>query len=1035
MNFRLHGIIKMMIKNSSKMHQNISSASPVTLKMLGAPGIYLDEQPVRLSYLKAEALLYYLALTGQTHMRNSLAALFWSQKADKQARSSLRNALYVIRRTLKPASVLNIERDTVGIAGQGLSLDTTRFKAAIKDGAQVEPLAEALALWRGPLLAGVDLSDAPEFEAWLLEQRIHYETLYIQGLYQLGRLYLDQGQLAKAQQAYDKLLVVDPLHETAHQELMQIYTQQGQRAAALRQYETLRTRLKEEFGVSPAHPTQALHLEILQADELSAPPPVPPRPHPTAGFVGRRRELSSLEAAYHAVLPTGPARLVMLEGEPGIGKTRLAHEWLAGLSGARVLTTRCFEAEQAIPFQPWVDVIRAALQQTPASQLDLPDVWLTELAHLAPEIRLHRPGLELSPTIDPELTRGRIIQAVYHWLEALGARSPLCLFIDDWQWLDQASLTLLRYILHTRPTRPLPLLILGAQREATPLTGWSQFKAPLERDNLLTRIKLHRLSLPDVADLARSMALPGHFQTASFFARLLQETEGNPLFITELIHTLIHQNLQANDEWPISTTIQSVIQNRLAQLTDTTYQILTAGAVFGRPFSDAVLQQALAGVSFEATLQAIDEAVGANIIVEQDHTYDFSHDKIRTVLLDGLTQSRRRHLHLRLADALEATLSNDFGLLSYHFEMGGDFLRARNFGLRAARRAAELYADDEALEWYTKVETLLGAAPAELSPQAIPKITPFQQPHVSLTHPLDALGFIQRQRGIIYQRTGQYTQAYASFQAALARGEQRQRFDEQAAAHNLLSFLAYLRSDYDGVRYHAEQGLHLASQTGDPTLRAPGLRHLGIAVYRTGNYARARQLYDEALNAYRQADDQLGMAGVYNNIGFVLRTQSRYPEAIAAFEKALALYDALGQIEGIALIHSNVGRTYAFSGNLSQAKEHLQHGLALSEEARTDWITVKIHRTLGSVFAQNQHWPEALDHAQQARVLADTLGSTEDLGATFRLLAEIAAAWPVGNLGDPADYFEQGVALLERVGAKDELERVQNSYRRYQAGR
>jgi tetratricopeptide (TPR) repeat protein len=281
------------------------------------------------------------------------------------------------------------------------------------------------------------------------------------------------------------------------------------------------------------------------------------------------------------------------------------------------------------------------------------------------------------------------------------------------------------------------------------------------------------------------------------------------------------------------------------------------------------------------------------------------------------------------------------------------------------------------------------------------------------------------------QRIGQYDQAESEFQAALTRAQARNRLDEQAAAHNLLSFLAYLRSDYDGVGDHAQTALELATQAGELSLRGPGLRHLGIAVYRTGDYARARQLYDEALVAYRQAGDRLGMAGVYNNIGFVLRTQANYAEAIEAFQEALTIYEATGQVEGVALICSNIGRTYAFSGDLEQAQRYLERGLALSVESHTDWIAVKIHRTMGNIFAQNGQWSRALAHAQQAQTLASTLGSDEDLGAALRLLAEIASAWPERNLGNPATYFEQSIALLQRVGAQDELERAESAYANY----
>jgi DNA-binding SARP family transcriptional activator len=1024
-----------MVKKSLKTHQNRMPVPLLSLNLFGAPQIQLLGQPVRLPYQKAEALLYYLAVSAQPHSRVSLATLFWGNTPEKQARNSLRSALYTIRHNLTPADFLHIERHTIALNFEYVRLDTALFETAVVGAGSVDELTRGLALRRGPLLDGLSLSDAPEFESWLVDQRAKFEAMTVQSLLRLSQMCRQQQHAPKARQALARLLEIDPLHEIGHQQLMSLHLQQGNRAAALQQYDLLLRRLREELGVSPSQATQALHLEILRADGPEADAQI----SGSSGgsklqFVGRQRELNLLHQCYRKMIPDGPARLVLLEGEAGIGKTRLAHEWLNTLTRPRVLTTRCFETEQAIPFQPWINLIKSTLAETGLNQLDLSEVWLAELAHLVPDIRQQHPHLLPSAVVDPELTRGRIVQAIYHWLEKLCQPKPVCIFIDDWQWLDQASLTLLRYCLLAMHSRRLPLLILGTRRESEMLAGWPQLKSTLARDGILQQIRLSRLSSAEAAALARTMTLPPQLQTDAFFERLFAETEGNPLFIVELLQALLSDDRRMTEEWPIPATIQSVIQSRLARLNPATIQILAAAAVFGRAFTETLLQQVMADLPASAVLQAIDDGIAANLLAEQADLYDFTHDKIRTVLRDDLTHSRRRHLHQQVAASLEATLSNDFGRLSYHFEMAGDLLRARNYALRAARQAAELYADDEALGWYEKSQTLLGTTPAELSPEAITKVTPFRQSYVSQTRPLDVLGLIHRQRGVIFQRIGRYDEAEAMFRSALSRGQERERLDEQAAAHNLLSFLAYLRSDYDSVGHHARQALDLATRLGEPALQAPGLRHLGIAIYRTGNYEKARQLYDEALVAYRQANDRLGMAGVYNNIGFVLRTQACYAEAIEAFQMALTIYEDTGQIEGVALIYSNVGRTYAFSGDLPRALEELSQGLALSQEAHTDWITVKIHRTLGSVFVQSRQWPQALQHARQARALAEALGSDEDLGATIRLLAEIAAVWPDSRLGNPANLFLQSISILKQVGAQDELERAEYALAGYNTG-
>ncbi|MCB0213806.1 MAG: AAA family ATPase, partial [Anaerolineae bacterium] len=321
-----------MVNTSLKARQKAENAAPISLSLLGVPRLLVNAQPVRLAYGKAEALLYYLAATSQVHSRAVLAALLWSQSSESQARNSLRNAVYTIRRGLKPFDLLIVERDTIALDTAAVQFDLPHFQAAIEQPQQTpETLAEALSLWRGLFLDGLHLPDTPDFDLWLGEQRHRLEALYRQGLFTLARHYSASQRLTGARQTLEKLLRFDPLHEAGHQQLMRLYVQSGHRAAALRQYELLRSRLVEELGVDPDPATQALHLEILQAGDVP-PATVPVIEPPTKGlypFVGREREMAALSQIYQTVLPHGPARLVMLEGEPGIGKTRLVKEWLA----------------------------------------------------------------------------------------------------------------------------------------------------------------------------------------------------------------------------------------------------------------------------------------------------------------------------------------------------------------------------------------------------------------------------------------------------------------------------------------------------------------------------------------------------------------------------------------------------------------------------------------------------------------------------------------------------------------------------------
>jgi tetratricopeptide (TPR) repeat protein len=439
-------------------------------------------------------------------------------------------------------------------------------------------------------------------------------------------------------------------------------------------------------------------------------------------------------------------------------------------------------------------------------------------------------------------------------------------------------------------------------------------------------------------------------------------------------------------------------------------------------------------ISAENLGLALTEALNANILTQQvSGFYQFSHIKIADVLAADLPFATKQNGHKKIAENLVQTTPDEVERISYHYEKADELTLALDYALRAAKRAVELYVDEDALTWYEHSFSLLADQELFLDPEQVRGLAPFEQIHISEQLPLDVLGLVYRQRGLIAQRTGNYAQAEADFQLALGRAKSRQRLDEQGAAHNLLSFLAYLRSEYPLVADHAKATLDFGAKADVPPLRAAGLRNLGIAAYHTQNFDRALALYEEALKVYESVGDKVGIATCHNNTGFALRTLRRYEEAVFAFEKAFLHYEAAGQIEGQALILANIGRAYAAQGNATKALDHLERAHQLSKEIRTDWITVKIWRTKGRVFAQDARWQEASDAANKALSLAEMLGSDEDIGAIYRLLGEIAAAWYEGNLGEPETYFIQSIEILKKVGEQHEIQRSMNSLARYKA--
>lgn len=1011
----------------------------VELYLLGTPRVAVDGAPRHLPYQGVAALLAYLAVTARPYSRESLATLLWGEVDDQRARHSLRNALYIIRRELRPASPLVAEDSEISLDAEQVWLDVDCFRRDIRQRRTVASLTNALALWRGPFLDGLYVKGAPDFDDWVSRMREQLERLHQEGWLALSQAHELAGRWSEALDAGRHALALNPLNESSHRHVMRLYLQMGNRSGALQQYERYRAMLAEELGVEPDAHTRALYHQILvdspPARFLSIAHRAVPQREETAQtvFVDRQREMTALDHHLEEAINTKRGRLVLIEGEAGVGKTRLVNEWLAVPRGAHVLVGRCFKAEHSVPYHPWIDLLCNSLSCIDWERLELPNLWLAELARLIPELGVVCSVLPLSAPLDPELSRGRLAEAMHQWLRALSHQRLVCLFLDDLQWIDRASLALLEYLL--RHSTGLPLMMLGAQREREADPHWQEIEGILIREGLCHRMALYRLSFPEVDAIARNIGFRAADPDA-FLKRLFRETEGNPLFVIEILHSLQNMNVDSSGEWPIPTTIKGVIQSGLGRLSRQTRQMLVVAAVIGRAFDYRILHT-ITGQPIEAVLSALDEGIAAGIIVEQADHYDFAHGKIRAVLYSTTSCARRQYLHHRIARAVEklhaGDLSSFFGFLANHFEAAGEAEPACYYVLRAAKRAVELYADEDALSWYDRAQALSERTHAELAPEVIPKVIPFQQVRVSPSLSLDVFGLVHRQRGLIHQRTGRYKMARQDFEFAQVRAIERFRLDEQAAAHGLLSYLAYFCGDYDVLADHAQQSLELATRAGEAALCAEGLRNLGIAAYRTGDYQRAIHLYKEALAAYRSAGDRAGMARCYNNIGFALRTLEQFDEAVESFQQALKLNEEAGFIEGAALVLSNIGRVYARSGDLQQALSCLKRALTLSDETHADWIVAKVCRTMGSVYLRDRRWAQALTYAKRARDLAEMLGSAEDLGATYRLLGEVAAAWPEeSGLGAPNSYFEQSIALPREVGEQHELTRTLTSFEEYQ---
>ncbi|HEU4759168.1 MAG TPA: protein kinase, partial [Dehalococcoidia bacterium] len=505
--------------------------------------------------------------------------------------------------------------------------------------------------------------------------------------------------------------------------------------------ETLIVRLLEKDPAGrPASASEAIEA-LVSVQRASTPEPAPAaaaapdaasNPIYRRTFVGREQELKTLETAFDAAL-SGQGSLVMVVGEPGIGKTTLTEQLAtyAGMRGGRTLVGHCYEeGSLSLPYLPFVEAMRTyTLSRDAAELVQQLGSGAAEVARIVSEVR-DKIKVELPPPGNPEEERFRLFQAVTAFLRNAAGMQALCLVLEDLHDADKGTMEMLVHL--ARNLGGARLVVVGSYRdvEVDRTHPLSAALAELRRVDSFARIPLRGLSPDEVQRMLSNIA--GQEVPFQLAEAIYRQTEGNPLFIQEMIRNAAEEGLikREGGQWVaavdtllnyIPEGLRDVIGRRLSRLGEDCNRVLSVASVIGRDFSVTVLQR-VAGVSEEELLSALEEAVRVSLLEEmrgqREIRYRFTHAFFRQTLYEEMIAPRRLRMHNEVAKALEehyaAHLQEHAAELAEHYSHSSteeDLRKAVEYAELAAERAASVYAFGEAarlLDQALQVQEVLG---------------------------------------------------------------------------------------------------------------------------------------------------------------------------------------------------------------------------------------------------------------------------------------------------------------------------------------
>jgi predicted ATPase/DNA-binding XRE family transcriptional regulator len=643
-------------------------------------------------------------------------------------------------------------------------------------------------------------------------------------------------------------------------------------------------------------------------------------------FVGRGKE-SDVLVGQLAGLGAGSGSVGLVEGEPGIGKSRLTRELArqARARGAATLATNCYEIESGMPYQPVIDVVTQALELTPTGALHkLPPVSLAEIAALVPGVAQRVTVPVLSPDL-PEARQARLFRAIVQLLEVLAAERNLLVIVDDLQWVDDASAQFLHYL--ARQTAALPILTVYAYRdeELDSRARLAELVASLRREPHVRHLALARLQLAETKELLAAHG--GADLSARLATRLQRETDGNPFFLTSMLQALRAGEIagHAGGELPLPEALRASVRARLAHVPADARPALDVAAVLGRRFDFESLF-AVMKTSEDELLGAVETLVRRRLLREESPgTYDFSHDKVREVAYLEVGGARRRLLHKAVAETLEQQDEGEAherdARLAEHYERGHVWGKAVHYMVLAAQRSLKLFAVREALGWFDRAIELTDAHRGALTERAVVDL--------------------HEQRGRARAQAGQTEGAVADIRIVIDAA--RSRGDRKTARDALIQLgMTYRRADdYAAAVECLGRALDECRALGDERQAADTLYHLGTVMWSDGRNRDAIAYHAEAVaSCERLALSDLVAVQAYHGRGEAHFFNLEHGAAIRCYERSIELARGIGdksyESENLMMIgHANLG--HLGIGDHAQARAYFEAALEIAERADLQW--------------------------------------------------------------------------------------------------
>lgn len=949
-------------------------------KLFGNPQIYLEDEPVFFSFSKINALLYYLAVN-PVISRDEIAGLLWPNKSEQSARKNLRNTIYQANKALDAEYIVSPNKSILQLnEALVVQSDVATFMSDPENN---------LDEYQDEFLKGFFLKDSENFDLWSTKMSNFYEQKFMQFCYQKVIKDIEAKHFIDVEKNIRRLISLDEFDERNYQLLMQFYQDQNSNGKVIEVYYELSSILTEELGIQPSEKTREIYEKTLKIVNCAK------ERHQKANelrFFGRTEEIEELEANFESFLSEKSFKSVVIKGDLGVGKTALCRLLLNNL-GRKIdlIKATCFQTEQDFLLRPWRDILDQLNTLLVKKEVVQPKNWQILYQKFFPSYSNEK-------NQQPEITANNINCLSQIILEALGAlkTEKIVIYVENLQWMDEASLSLMTSVLlHNESALFVFPLRTNYRRRVV------DFINSVSHYDYLTLLELKPFTKEETVEFIERQ-IPNKKVEPALLQKIWQESQGNPLFLTEYVKQIWH-NLKMDY---LPKKIREELEFSIIDITDQERRILQIVAFFPNAAPIHMLQQLLDMTNEElvAGIYSLEkQGILQEFVISDEVNVQFSQKKLQEMIYREQTPSRLRVIHESIAKILEQQAnSNDEILMSriaYHYKRANQELKSLEYELSYLQIALKF--QHELFPIYNETQdTSFDYQPLEIQHEferfqkvgkRMDELAKQYEGSSEYQHLLMKYLYLE---GRYLINLGDYDKGIDNIQRVIVKAKNYHNEKYLVRGYRQMIYYFIQTDKANDMAHYIDLAMDISIKNNDHESIGILLRLKGLYNLMIGNLHDAEELSRESITIFLISNDSRekyssNIAAAFDYLAEIERLKDNYTQAVVYQKKAIKLCEELGLNNSLVIFYVDMGMSLFAKRDYEEAMVYFKKANKLYDNLTSPWKRTQLNVYQALIELRNGNLEKVLNYFVILDGRLESITNPRDRGMVYMLRAII----------------------------------------------